>query len=437
MMPCNYIDLLTLDEQNSRILAGQKSHLGPHPKESSHEGYPAPSREQQPCQIQVNSTIDADIVLRRVIEDRAAILALTSRAATNEAELMKAKTRQLHITKILDRQDQEIAKLTTKAKCELVEYNEKCKQYIRSFMFAFEKGDMDKLPRHPFVPPLEELERAIDRRKATFIEKVQADDRVKKLEFINSQERVTMEVLKKNEEAFLRAIEIAKEKFSDRCGTWRNRVNKLLSNMPHHAQKFSNLNYTMEAWRPQVQAPEKPFRCLPPEKYDGTPQYNRQIFAQDLKQPPDKEFMSPEMSMKRPVVHVSPEGYAKSPIVHISPERHAKSPIGNFRPMCSGFPRETEYAPRPGLVRAESPGNKRQKMERQSTPPLSPVMSSANGARIVDLCNGDQDIPDQQIDESAFSQRIHTKLVKAAARAAAGYTHPELDANRSVCRRTA
>ena len=111
---------------------------------------------------------------------------------------MKAKTRQLHITKILDRQDQEIAKLTTKATCELAAYNEKCKQYIRSFMFAFEKGDMDKLPRHPFVPPLEELERAIDRRKATLIEKVQADDRVKKLESINSRERVTMEVLVRN-----------------------------------------------------------------------------------------------------------------------------------------------------------------------------------------------------------------------------------------------
>ena len=111
---------------------------------------------------------------------------------------MKAKTRQLHITKILDHQDQEIAKLTTKATCELAAYNEKCKQYIRSFMFAFEKGDMDKLPRHPFVPPLEELERAIDRRKATLIEKVQADDRVKKLEFIDSQERVTMEVLVSN-----------------------------------------------------------------------------------------------------------------------------------------------------------------------------------------------------------------------------------------------
>jgi len=341
---------------------------------------------------------------------------------------MKAKTRQLHITKMLNRQDQEIAKLTTKAKIELAEYNEKCKQYIRSFVFAFEKGDMDKLPQHPFVPPLEELERAIDRRKATFIEKVQADDRVKKLEFINSQERVTMEVLKKNEEAFLRAIEIAKEKFSDRCGTWRNRVNKLLSNMPHHAQKFSNLNYTMEAWRPQVQAPEKPFRCLPPEKYDGTPQYNRQIFAQDLKQPPDKEFMSPEMSMKRPVVHVSPEGYAKSPIVHISPERHAKSPIGNFRPMCSGFPQKTEYVPRTGLVREESPRNKRQKMqnmERQSTPPLNPAISSHNGAKIIDLCSGDQDIPDQQSDVPAVNQRMEN--VKAAARAAASYAHPELE----------
>ena len=111
---------------------------------------------------------------------------------------MKAKTRQLHITKILDRQDQEIAKLTTKATCELAAYNEKCKQYIRSFMFAFEKGDMDKLPRHPFVPPLEVLERTINRRKATLIEKVQADDRVKKLQFINSQERITMKVLVSN-----------------------------------------------------------------------------------------------------------------------------------------------------------------------------------------------------------------------------------------------
>ena len=61
MMPYNYLDVLTLDEQNSRILTGQKIHLGPHPKKSTHEGDHAPSREQQSCQIQVNSTIDADI----------------------------------------------------------------------------------------------------------------------------------------------------------------------------------------------------------------------------------------------------------------------------------------------------------------------------------------------------------------------------------------
>jgi hypothetical protein len=59
------------------------------------------------------------LVLRRVIEDRAAILALTTRVAENEAELMKAKTRQLRITKILDRQDIDIATLTTKAEREL------------------------------------------------------------------------------------------------------------------------------------------------------------------------------------------------------------------------------------------------------------------------------------------------------------------------------
>ena len=112
------------------------------------------------------------LVLRRVIEDRAAILALKSRAAENEAALMKAKTRQLQITKILDRQDIDIATLTTKAKRELKDYNEQSKQYIRSFMIAFEHGEMDRLPHHPFLPSLNELGLAIDRRKATLIEKV-------------------------------------------------------------------------------------------------------------------------------------------------------------------------------------------------------------------------------------------------------------------------
>ena len=107
-------------------------------------------------------------------------------------------------------------------------------------MFAFQKGDMEQLPHHPFEPSLEELEQAINRRKATLIEKVQADDRVKKLEFINSQERVTMKVLKKNEEAFLRAVDISKQQFSDSCEAWLNRVNKLLSALPHHAKRFDD-----------------------------------------------------------------------------------------------------------------------------------------------------------------------------------------------------
>ena len=129
-----------------------------------------------------------------MIEDRAAILALKSKTAKNEADLMKARTRQIDITKILGRQDQDIAILTTKARRDLGEYNQMSKQYIRSFMYAFENGDLDKLPRHPFAPPLEQVEQAINRRKATLIEKVQADDRIKKLEFINSQDKVSKKV---------------------------------------------------------------------------------------------------------------------------------------------------------------------------------------------------------------------------------------------------
>ena len=178
--------------------------------------------------------------MRRVIEDRAAIIALTTRSSENEAELMKAKTRQLNITNILDQQDEEIARLSSKAKAELIGYHEKSKEYIQSFVSAFDRGDIDRLPRHPFVPSLNELEQAINRRRATLIEKVQSDDRVKRLEFVNTQEKVTTKVMvrkkdlpsitrgifvhilrsshilllqKKNEEAFIRAIDIAKHQY--------------------------------------------------------------------------------------------------------------------------------------------------------------------------------------------------------------------------------
>ena len=113
---------------------------------------------------------------------------------------MKAKTRQLHIANALDHQDHEISQLTSKAKRELCEYNEQSKTYISSFVSSFTNaGDMDKLPHHPFMPPLDELEQTIARRKATLIEKVQQDDRVKWLERQKSEEKVTRNVIEKNE----------------------------------------------------------------------------------------------------------------------------------------------------------------------------------------------------------------------------------------------
>mmetsp|Transcript_4531 Transcript_4531/g.10045 ORF Transcript_4531/g.10045 Transcript_4531/m.10045 type:complete len:423 (+) Transcript_4531:274-1542(+) len=378
MMPYNYIKLLTLDKQNSAGLPGSHPHKMPH-----QEGRGAPRQVQQPCQIEINSTIDADIVLRRIIEDRAAIIALKSRAATNEAELMKVKTRQLNITKFLECQDQEIGKLSTKATHELDQYNENCKDYIRSFMLAFERGDMDKLPQHPFQPSLEALDEAINRRKATLIEKVQVDDRVKKLEFINSQERVTMEVMKKNEEAFLRAIAISKQKFSDCCVSWRNRVGKLLYDMPHHAKEFNK--YTLKGQRPKIQAQEKTSRYPPTKTPHVTPpQPKRRIFVQDPKQPFEKYHMSPEMSLKVPIVHVSPLRYAKSPIESIEPWRGESS-------------RKTERAPPLGLAQEESQENKRQKVERQLANPASPV-APQDEKKIIDLSDGNEGNPDQQSD---------------------------------------
>lgn len=351
MIPYNYIDLVTMDKQNSRFLTGQKFHLGPRPEVTLHASSQAQSQWQHHHQIQVNSTIDADIVLRRVIEDRAAILALKRRSTENEVMLMKAKSRQLHISKILERQDQDIARFTAKAKRELTEYNGRSNQYIHSFVLAFDNGDMDGLQHHPFVPPLEELEQSISRRKATLIEKVQSDDRVKKLEFTSTQERVTRKVLKKNEEAFLRAIEMSKQKFSDSCETWIGNVNELLSGMPRHAQEIGaaeNGNST-ETKRPQRQPPAQAFG-YPPEM----------CYSQDLHYPEaphqNKGPTTQEMQMKRP-----PGMPMTMPIVHVSPDaKHTQRAVGNFQPIiCSGFPDFSS-----GLLE-ESPSNKRQREEKQ------------------------------------------------------------------------
>jgi len=320
------------------------------------------------------------LALRRIIEDRAAIIALKSRSATNEAELMKAKSRQLKITKILDQQDQEISMLTTKAKHELDQYHGNCKQYIRSFLLAFERAEMDKLPQHPFVPPLEDLDQAINRRKATLIEKVQADDRVKKLEIINSQDRVTKDDMKKNEQAFLRAIAISKHMFSDSSIAWRNRASKLLHDMPHHAKEFVKLNCTMEDQRPQIQAQEKTFRYPPPKNHDTPLQHKRILHARDLKQPCDQYFTSPEI-----------------PTVHLSSLRYAKSMVEGIQPTCSESPRKIEHAPHMVLAQNESQGNKRQKVEQQSVTPVSPVASHSR-RNMINLSDVNRDISCRQFD---------------------------------------
>ena len=49
------------------------------------------NERQHQHQISIDSTYDADLVLRKVIEDRSSILALKQRAAENGVELMKAK----------------------------------------------------------------------------------------------------------------------------------------------------------------------------------------------------------------------------------------------------------------------------------------------------------------------------------------------------------
>eukprot|EP00581_Thalassiosira_minuscula_P002360 CAMPEP_0183748210 /NCGR_PEP_ID=MMETSP0737-20130205/67652_1 /TAXON_ID=385413 /ORGANISM="Thalassiosira miniscula, Strain CCMP1093" /LENGTH=428 /DNA_ID=CAMNT_0025983929 /DNA_START=137 /DNA_END=1423 /DNA_ORIENTATION=+ len=376
-MPYNFLDLLTLDEENARTFAGQKIKISPPTKEPPHNGdHMVAGREQKRRQIQVNSTIDADVVLRRIIEDRAAILALKSRAATNESELTKAKTRQLEMSKILDLQDKAIDKLTKKANYELVAYNESCKNYIKSFGLAFQNGDMDKLPQHPFGPSLEGLEQAMKWRKTTIIEKVQMDDRVKKLEFIDSQERVTMEVMKKNEEAFLRAIEISKQKFTVDCVSWHNRVRKLLSGMPDYANKFDNLNFCAGIQTSQVQqneVPAKTFRYPPPPIYEGN--LKRQSHA--------KEGTSLDSPRQRPTVQV------------LRSEGNPHPVVGTFRPMWYKLPQVTQSPIHQLLTQRHSPGYKRQKMESQSVQILRHMISS-NDASIVDLSIGDEAMADEQ-----------------------------------------
>jgi hypothetical protein len=383
--------------------------------------HPAPpdGGGEQQTSIQVNSTIDADIVLRRIIEDRAAIIALKSREATNEAELLKARTRQLQIMKTLDRQDRGIAELIQKAKIEVSEYNEASKQYIRSFMVAFEDGDMDKLPSHPFVPPLEKLEEAIDRRKATLIEKVQADDRTKRLEVIRSQDRVTMEVMRKNEEAFMRAIELSKSQFSKACGTWLNHVNRLLSTAPRHLSTPEDINgsNTMDVesqrsheselpnfrWHEtDVKANPTPTRVAYNDNGNYHPIHNQGHNYEQQKDRVQTFDSTFKFSFPPPLdssVALKPRNrrvFARDinrASAEISPERPVKRSIENHAQACMGHPRE-EKDDTFSIASAHShgSGNKRQKKAAESSPHVSPVTTSHDNGKELDelapVCHG-------------------------------------------------
>ena len=186
----------------------------------------------EPLQIQVSSTFDADMILRKIIEDRSAILALRREADRNEKELLKAKVWQMQTSEQLSNAEKEISRRVAKARYDIAEYNDLSKQYINGFVEAFQHGDIDKLRHHPFLPSFKDLEEAIARRKALVIEKVQADDRVRKLEIISSRHHIAKAVLKKNEEAFVRAIAIAKQQFQNSCGSWLNQFYQLLSALP-------------------------------------------------------------------------------------------------------------------------------------------------------------------------------------------------------------
>ena len=211
-----------------------QSHVAPSKGSSSEEDSPhveyGPSTE--PLQIEVSSTFDADMILRKIIEDRSAILALRSEEDRNERELLKAKVWQMQTSEQLMNAEKDISRHVAKAKYDIAEYNESSKQYMHGFVAAFQNGDIEKLRHHPFLPSLKDLEEAIAHRKALLIEKVQADDRVRKLEIINSRHHIAKAVLKKNEEAFVRAISIAKQQFSDSCRSWLNHFDTITSVLP-------------------------------------------------------------------------------------------------------------------------------------------------------------------------------------------------------------
>ena len=152
------------------------------------------------------------------------------------------RARQLELKSELAQLDQEIEELFVKAKKDIQEFNTACKEYINAFTQAFYRGDIHKQPRHPSLPSTQQLEVAVSKRKATFIEKIQVDGRIRNLELAEQQNRVPEKVVKMNEQAFHQAVGIAKFQFSDSCGAWLNHVKNLLADAHSVKAKVKNFD---------------------------------------------------------------------------------------------------------------------------------------------------------------------------------------------------
>ena len=138
----------------------------------------------------------------------------------------------------LSKLDREIEQLVVRAKNDIEEFNTACREYINAFTLAFATGDIHKQPHHPSLPSTQKLEAAVSKRKSTFIEKTQIDGRIRNLEMAKLHDRVPEKVTRMNEQAFHRAVDIAKFQFSDKCGSWLNHVKDLLADTNSRVSSF-------------------------------------------------------------------------------------------------------------------------------------------------------------------------------------------------------
>jgi hypothetical protein len=160
------------------ISASKASHRGDCKAKGNYKQDESSSSSSDHPQVQVRNTLDADLVLRKCIEDRATIISLLRQDDVKEKELIKAKVFQMQAAQALASIEKDISKQTAKVKYDIKEYNEQSREYIRGFISAFDEGDLELLQHHPVLPSLSGLQESIARCKTAHIEKAQAGETV-------------------------------------------------------------------------------------------------------------------------------------------------------------------------------------------------------------------------------------------------------------------